>query len=60
MTTHKKFVTRCFTCEEEDEDMNKKERRKTCWLTAVRTQAECIKNIHIEQNHTHEVVIRDI
>jgi len=58
MTTHKNFVTRCFTCEEEDE--NKEEKRSSYWLTAVRTQAECIKGIHEEQNLTHDVVIKDI
>jgi len=60
MTTTKKFVTRCFTCEEEDRDKDKKKQRRACWWTKTTSQAETIKGIHVDNNLTHEVVVREI
>jgi len=56
--TKKKYVTRCFTCEDEDKDKDKKLQRNTCWWTKTPTQAEVIRNVHIQNNMTHEVVVR--
>ena len=60
MTTVKKFVTRCFTCEDEDRDLDKKKQRNSFWRTKTEAQALVIKSIHIDSNLPHEVVVREI
>jgi len=58
--TKKNFVTRCFTCEDEDKDKDSKQQRGSCWWTKTTSQAELIRGVHIEHNLQHEVVVRNL
>jgi len=58
--TKKNYVTRCFTCEDEDKDKDSKKQRQACWWTKTEPQAELIRGVHIENNLQHEVVVRSL
>jgi len=60
MTVKKNYVTRCFTCEDEDKDKDSKQQRQACWWTKTESQAVLIKGVHIEHHMLHEVVVRSL